>query len=72
VAEPEFDFRLLAPLTAKSDILETEYLQVLTGPEPVKEWVNGTWLKQFLDQLDVAERAAFETDYARRLRSVYR
>lgn len=31
------------------DISETEYLQVLTGRDAVKEWTKGTWLKQFLD-----------------------
>jgi trans-aconitate 2-methyltransferase len=71
VADPPFYYELLAPLAGSIDIWESEYLQVLQGPDPVKEWVKGSWLKQFLDCLDVSERSAFETDYAQRLRVAY-
>lgn len=71
VAEPQFYYRALAPVAANVDIWETEYLQVLTGENPVKEFVKGSWLKQFLDALDPADRRAFEDDYARRVRDVY-
>ena len=71
VAEPSFYFSLLAPLARELDIWETEYLQVLSGTDPVKEWVKGTWLKQFLDKLDNSESIAFEADYAARLRDAY-
>ena len=60
-----------APLASSIDIWETQYLQILQGKDPVKEWTKGTWLKQFLDELDAAERPAFEEDYARRLRDAY-
>ena len=30
------------------DIWETEYLQILEGADPVKEWTKGTWLKPLL------------------------
>ena len=30
------------------DIWETEYLQVLEGDNPVKEWTKGTWLSPLL------------------------
>jgi trans-aconitate 2-methyltransferase len=71
VADPAFYYDLLSPRVARLDIWETEYLQVLDGPDPVKEWTKGTWLKQFLDALDEPQRAAFEADYARRLREPY-
>ncbi len=71
VARPDFYFDLLAPLAASVDIWETEYLQVLEGSDPVKEWTKGTWLKQFLDALDETQRDAFEADYAARLRLAY-
>jgi trans-aconitate 2-methyltransferase len=71
VAEPGFYYDLLSPLVARLDIWETEYLQVLEGTDPVKEWTKGTWLKQFLDALPEAERAPFEADYAARLRIAY-
>jgi trans-aconitate 2-methyltransferase len=71
VAEPQFYYSLLAPLAASVDLWESEYLQVLTGDDPVKEWTKGTWLMQFLDRLEPAERAGFEADYALRLRVAY-
>jgi trans-aconitate 2-methyltransferase len=71
VAEPHFYYSLLAPLAVSLDIWESEYLQVLSGDDPVKEWTKGTWLMQFLDRLDPEEGAAFEADYAQRLRAAY-
>jgi len=71
VAEPQFYYALLAPLAASLDIWESEYLQVLSGEDPVKEWTKGTWLMQFLERLDPGERVAFEADYAMRLRAAY-
>lgn len=71
VAAPEVYYDLLAPQVERLDIWETEYLQVLEGADPVKEWTKGTWLKQFLDALDAPDRAAFEADYAARLREAY-
>jgi trans-aconitate 2-methyltransferase len=71
VGEPQFYYSLLAPLARTLEIWETEYLQVLTGADPVKEWTKGTWLRPFLDRLEPPERIAFEADYAQRLRAAY-
>jgi trans-aconitate 2-methyltransferase len=71
VGEPKFYYALLAPLGASLDIWESEYLQVLTGEDPVKEWTKGSWLMQFLERLEPAERVQFEADYALRLRAAY-
>jgi trans-aconitate 2-methyltransferase len=71
VAPPERYYAWLAPACAEIDIWETEYLHILQGADPVKEWVKGTWLKQFLDRLDPSEQPAFEADYAKRLRAAY-
>jgi trans-aconitate 2-methyltransferase len=72
VAEPAWYFDVLASHAASVDIWETEYLQVLTGADPVKEWTKGTWLAPFLAALaDDAERARFEADYAARVREAY-
>lgn len=70
-AAPSVYHGLLAPRSASLDIWETEYLQVLTGPDPVKEWTKGTWLMRFLEVLEPEERSAFEADYARRLQLAY-
>lgn len=71
VAAPAFYYDLLRPLAKSLDIWETEYLQVLEGADAVKEWTKGTWLNQFLDALDPAQAAAFEADYAARVRHAY-
>jgi trans-aconitate 2-methyltransferase len=63
VADPAFYFDLLAPRVATVDIWETEYLQVLEGDNPVKEWTKGTWLRPLLDALSEPERSGFEAAY---------
>ena len=68
---PAVYYDLLAARAARLDIWETEYLQVLEGRDPVKEFTKGSALKPFLDALDGAERAAFEEAYAARLRRAY-
>ncbi|HPU52091.1 MAG TPA: methyltransferase domain-containing protein [Burkholderiaceae bacterium] len=71
VAEPGQYFDWLDPHAASLDIWETEYLQVLTGRDAVKEWTKGTWLKQFLDALPEPMRNDFEAAYARRVGAAY-
>ena len=71
VAEPAWYHALLAPMVAELDLWETEYHQVLTGVDPVKEWTKGTWLGPFLAALQGDERQAFESDYAARVRLAY-
>ncbi|WP_326493741.1 hypothetical protein [Curtobacterium sp. SL109] len=55
---------------------ETTYLQLLAGEDPVLAWVRGTGLRPALATLDAADptggmTAAFEADYAARLRKAY-
>ena len=71
VHPPGAYWRLLQGRAAGLQIWETEYLQVLTGDNPVAEYTKGTWLKQFLDRLEGAEREAFEADYRARVRAWY-
>jgi trans-aconitate 2-methyltransferase len=71
VAPPAFYRRLLHERCAALEIWETEYLQVLSGENPVAEYTKGTWLKQFLDRLQEPERSAFEADYRRRVLARY-
>jgi trans-aconitate 2-methyltransferase len=61
--EPSFYFDVLAPGAAALDVWETEYLQILEGDNPVKEWTKGTWLRPLLDALDEPDRSGFETAY---------
>jgi trans-aconitate 2-methyltransferase len=71
VAAPEVYYDLLASRASGLDIWETEYLQVLTGNDPVLEWVKGTGLRPFLNGLEEDERAIFQKEYAQRLREAY-
>jgi trans-aconitate 2-methyltransferase len=71
VSPPEFYYDLLAPLAKSLDIWETEYLQVLEGANPVKEWTKGTWLGPLLGALDEPERSRFEAAYGERVAAAY-
>ncbi len=71
VAEPAVYYDLLAPRAASLDIWETEYLQVLDGVNPVKEWTKGTWLSPLLAALDEPERSRFEAAYGERVAAFY-
>jgi trans-aconitate 2-methyltransferase len=61
----------LAELGAGVDMWETVYHQVLSGPDPVLEWVRGTALRPHLTALDESEAAAFTDTYAAALREAY-
>src|ERR1700716_1249384 len=71
VGEPGFYHDLLAPLSDAVDIWETEYLQVLVGENPVKEWTKGTWLTRYLDVLEGPDKTAFEAAYGERGAKAY-
>jgi trans-aconitate 2-methyltransferase len=64
-------YDLLADTAAHLDIWETEYLQILTGEDPVLEWVKGTGLRPILNGLNDEDRDTFPTTYRRRLREAY-
>lgn len=68
---PTWYYDLLASGAASIDVWETEYVHVLRGDDPVKEWTKGTALKPFLDALEVEESRAFEDRYASLLREAY-
>jgi trans-aconitate 2-methyltransferase len=61
----------LSPLAARIDIWETRYWQVLTGDDPILEWVKGTGLRPFLDVLGPEHRPVFLADYAAAMRACY-
>jgi trans-aconitate 2-methyltransferase len=71
VAEPSAYYRILAPRTRHLDLWETEYLQLLEGPDPVLEWVKGTGLRPVLQALAADERDRFVSEYRARLRIAY-
>jgi trans-aconitate 2-methyltransferase len=71
VAEPAVYFDLLAPRAAAIDIWETEYVHVLEGDDPVKEWTKATWLRPLLDALAEPDRSRFEACYAELVARAY-
>ena len=64
-------YDLLVDGAASLDIWEVEYLQVLSGDDPVLEWVKGTGLRPILNSLEGTERERYLAEYARRLRVAY-
>lgn len=60
---PQYYARILSPLVSSLDIWETDYIQILSGDNPVKEWTKGTWLMPLLSALEEPERSEFETAY---------
>jgi|688.fasta_scaffold325146_2 trans-aconitate 2-methyltransferase len=65
VASPEAYHDWLTPL-AEVDIWSTVYLHVLTGEDPVVDWMKGTGLRPYLTALadDPATRDAFLASYS--------
>lgn len=62
---------LLAREGLAVDAWETEYAHVLTGADPVLEWVRGTGLRPVLGALDPDAAQAFVSEYATLLREAY-
>jgi trans-aconitate 2-methyltransferase len=58
-------------MASSLDVWETEYMQVLAGDNPVKEWTKGTWLRPLLDALEQPERSEFESAYAELVSKAY-
>lgn len=71
VASPAEYHRLLSAPGRDVAIWTTEYLHVLTGPDPVVSWVRGTGLRPVLDRLDGRERDEFLADYSESMRRSY-
>lgn len=71
VHPPAWYYGLLASRAASVDVWETEYLHMLRGEDPVKEWTKGTALRPFLEALEGEEARAFEERYAAVLREAY-
>ena len=71
VEPPDFYYNLLAPLAARLDIWETEYLQVLQGDHAVKEYTKSTWLSPLLAALDEPHRSMFEACYTALVDAAY-
>ncbi|MFF3037415.1 trans-aconitate 2-methyltransferase [Arthrobacter citreus] len=71
VAEPEQYLELFVDAGMNTDVWETSYSQVLTGTNPVLDWVRGTALRPVMAALPPEEYEGFEAEYAALLRQAY-
>ncbi|WP_337059503.1 trans-aconitate 2-methyltransferase [Kineococcus sp. G2] len=71
VDSPTGYLEVLAGAGLEADVWRTEYLHVLTGEDPVLEWVRGTGLRPVLAALPQDAAEEFTEQYARLLREAY-
>ncbi|MFF5973411.1 methyltransferase domain-containing protein [Streptomyces sp. NPDC012769] len=64
-------YGLLAGPGVDADVWSTEYLHVLSGPDPVWTWVEAAGLRPVVDGLSAAEFDVFRETYRDRLRVAY-
>lgn len=70
VSEPGEYLHLLTAAGWEADVWETTYHQLLSGTDPVLDWVRGAALRPVLNALG-DEAAEFEAEYAGLLRNAY-
>ena len=63
VASAAFYYDLLAPRAATVDIWRTTYEHVMPDAAAIVEWVKGTGLRPYLDDLTDSERPAYLAEY---------
>ncbi|MFJ4472729.1 trans-aconitate 2-methyltransferase [Streptomyces sp. NPDC089424] len=73
VLTPEAYLERLTDLGCAADVWETTYIHLLTGEDPVLDWVKGTGLRPVLTALadDPPAARAFEDEYRTALREAY-
>jgi trans-aconitate 2-methyltransferase len=71
VAEPADYAAVLLARGWSASAWETTYLHMLSGSDPVLEWVRGTGLRPILAVLDEDDAREFTDTYARRLHEAY-
>jgi trans-aconitate 2-methyltransferase len=70
-AEPVDYLSDLAELGCRVEVWETTYLHVLTGPDPVFDWISGTGARPILQALPKQQRDEFVMEYKSALRDAY-
>lgn len=71
VAAPAEYLALLLDAGAHADVWETSYQQLLSGEDPVLNWVRGTGLRPVLQALGPEDSPEFEGEYAQLLSIAY-
>src|SRR5215207_11512485 len=70
-AEPIDYVSDLAALGCRVEAWETTYFHVLSGPDPVFDWISGTGARPVLESLADDQRAEFVGEYKALLRQAY-
>ncbi len=71
VGQPTDYYKILRPIVSELDIWETTYLQMLSGEDPVFEWVSGSILRPVFSQLPPPDVERFVAECKLRLRAAY-
>lgn len=71
VLKPDEYLQLLQPYVDTVDIWRTTYMHVLDGEHAVADWVQGSFLKPFLDALGVEEADSYLSEYRSRISRHY-
>ncbi len=71
ILEPGDYYTILRPHVASLDIWVTEYVQVLTGDNPVAEFTKGSLVGAWLSALSDSEAREFEMDYRAAIAAAY-
>lgn len=71
VAAAAFYYDLLAPRATAVDIWRTTYEHVMPDAAAIVEWVKGTGLRPFLDDLTESERSSYLAAYQTAIELVY-
>lgn len=71
VGSPQDYYDLFSARAASIDIWETEYAQILSGQDPVFNWVSGTALRPLMAELEAHEQVEFATVYKQALIQAY-
>ncbi len=69
--EPDDYLRVLLDLGCEADVWETTYFHVLSGDDPVFDWVSGTGARPTLQALPQGLRDDFEDEFRALLREAY-
>jgi trans-aconitate 2-methyltransferase len=64
-------YALLRPHAATLDLWFTEYVQALSGANPVAEFTKGSFVGAWLSALSAAEAREFEAEYRRQIAAAY-
>ncbi|MFZ0211834.1 MAG: methyltransferase domain-containing protein [Candidatus Acidiferrales bacterium] len=68
----EFYYDLLAPLTTRVNVWQTEYFHVMPNAETIVEWYKATGMRPYLQPIeDETDQQRFIAEYVEKIRAAY-